>query len=92
MYLRPGYVLQLQELLHEDLVDLHQDAVHPVSAEQGEVSVALHIHTQVDCKTIMVLVLYCSSGPGGNSPQGPRGPVGPSPPGPGPGPTVCARP
>lgn len=36
-----AHVLQLEELLHEDLVDLDQDHVHAVPIHQGEVSVAL---------------------------------------------------
>ena len=36
-----AHVLQLEELLHEDLVDLDQDHVHAVPIHQGQVSVAL---------------------------------------------------
>lgn len=34
-------ILQLQVLLHQDLVDLVEDDVHPISAHQGQVPVAL---------------------------------------------------
>lgn len=41
MYLGSGDILQFEELLHQDLVDLHQNHIHPVSVDQGQVSVTL---------------------------------------------------
>lgn len=46
VYLCPGDFLQFEELFHQDLVDLHQDHVHPVSVDQRQVSVTLE-HTEV---------------------------------------------
>lgn len=40
-HLGPTCVLQLQVLLHEDLVDLVEDNVHAISAHQRQVPVAL---------------------------------------------------
>lgn len=41
VYLSSRVVLQLEELLHQDLVDLHQDHVHAVPVDQRQVSVTL---------------------------------------------------
>lgn len=41
VYLSSRDVLQLEELLHQDLVDLHQDHIHAVPVDQRQVSVTL---------------------------------------------------
>lgn len=41
VYLSSGDVLQLEELLHQDLVDLHQNHIHAVPVDQRQVSVTL---------------------------------------------------
>ena len=53
VYLCSGDVLQLEELLHQDLIDLHQDHVHPISVDQCQVSVTLlHTHAHRDVKVM----------------------------------------
>lgn len=39
--LRPTHVLQLEELLHEDLVDLDKNHAHAIAVHQRQVSVTL---------------------------------------------------
>lgn len=58
LYLCPGDVLQLEELFHQDLVDLHQNHVHSVSVDQRQVSVTLehphtHTHTRHSAVTLV---------------------------------------
>lgn len=46
VYLCSGDILQFEELLHQDLVDLHQNHIHPISVDQRQVSVTLSAQTQ----------------------------------------------
>ena len=50
-YLSAADVLQLEELLHENLVDFHQDHAHSVSVDQRQVSVTLDGQTDRFCNT-----------------------------------------
>lgn len=51
-------ILQLEELLHQDLVDLHQDHIHTVSVDQRQVSVTL-IPTNTNTSTLMSEQCQC---------------------------------